>query len=175
MDTSASYPIGSFAYRGKLSPGERAARIEDIRALPEALRSATSGLSRERLDTSYREGGWSIRQVVHHLADSHMNSFVRFKLALTEDNPRIKPYAQDAWAALPDARKAEVEPSLSLIEGLHARWVLLMEGLTPADWERTFDHPERGKLTLDYALQLYAWHGRHHTAHVMGVRKRLGW
>ena len=175
MDTSASYPIGRFAYRAKLSPEERAARIEEMRALPALVRSAASGLSRERLDTPYRDGGWTIRQVVHHLADSHMNSFMRFKLALTEDNPRIKPYAQDAWAALPDARAADVEFSLGLIEGLHARWVLLLESLTPADYERTFDHPERGKLTLEYTLELYAWHGKHHLAHITSLRKRLGW
>lgn len=175
METTLSHPIGKFVYREGIAPEERAALLAPVRELPSRIRASVAGLSRERLDTPYRDGGWTVRQVVHHLADSHMNAFVRFKLALTEDNPRIKPYAQDAWAALPDGKAADVEASLSLLEGLHLRWGTLLESLGPSDWARTMDHPERGKLTLDYTLQLYAWHGRHHTAHVTALRERKGW
>jgi len=175
MESSLSYPIGRFEQRVGASTEDRAACIRSIRELPAALRAAVSGLSRERLDTPYRDGGWTVRQVVHHLADSHMNAFARFKLALTQDTPRITPYDQDAWAALPDGRSADVEASLSLIEGLHARWVLLLEDLREEAWTRAMDHPERGRISLDYTLQLYAWHCRHHVAHVTGLRQRKGW
>lgn len=175
METALSHPIGKFAYRGDPTDEDRASSVRDIRELPPKLRAAVAGLSRERLDTPYREGGWTVRQVVHHLADSHLNAFARFKLALTEDNPRIKPYDQDAWAALADGRTAEAEASLSLVEGLHARWTVLLGGLGGGDWARTMDHPERGKITLDYTLQLYSWHCRHHVAHITGLRQRKGW
>jgi uncharacterized damage-inducible protein DinB len=175
MENTLSHPIGKFAYRGNPTDEDRASCVRDIRELPARLRAAVAGLSRERLDTPYREGGWTARQVVHHLADSHLNAFARFKLALTEDNPRIKPYDQDAWAALADGRTAEAEASLSLVEGLHTRWTVLLGGLGHEDWARTMDHPERGKITLDYTLQLYSWHCRHHVAHITGLRQRKGW
>jgi hypothetical protein len=175
METNLSYPIGKFAYHANPGDADRAAFIADFRELPARLRAALSGLDRERLDTPYRDGGWTVRQVVHHLADSHMNAFVRCKLVLTEENPRIKPYNQDAWAALPDGKTAEIEASLSIIEGMHARLTLLLEGLAPSDWARSMDHPERGLIGLDYTLQLYAWHCRHHVAHITGLRRRKGW
>ena len=128
-----------------------------------------------QLDTPYRDGGWTIRQVVHHLADSHANSYVRFKLALTEQWPTIKPYDEAAWAELADSRKLPVEPSLQMIAGLHARWVALLESLSEEDFQRGFTHPERGRMTLATNLALYAWHSRHHTAHISGLRARMGW
>jgi hypothetical protein len=175
METSLSYPIGKCVYRESLSADDRAELHRDIRELPARLRQSVAGLSRVRLDTPYREGGWTVRQVVHHVADSHLNAFARFKLALTEDNPRIKPYDQDAWADTPDGRTAEIEASLSLLEGLHARWTVLLASLTPEDLARTVDHPERGKLSLASMLQLYGWHSRHHVAHVTALRKRMSW
>jgi len=175
MEPSPSHPIGTFAYHEYPSADDRAAAIRSIRELPARLRAAVAGLSRERLDTSYREGGWTVRQVAHHIADSHLNAFVRFKLAITEDNPRIKPYKQDAWAAMPDGRSADVESSLSLVEGLHARWAVLLQNLGSSDWARTVDHPERGKISLDYTLELYAWHSLHHVAQITSLRQRKGW
>lgn len=175
METSPSHPIGKFGYHADPTDADRAACARDIQELPAKLRAAAAGLSRERLDTPYREGGWTVRQVVHHLADSHLNAFARFKLALTEDSPRIKPYDQDAWAATADGRTAEAEASLTLVEGLHARWTVLLGSLGRSDWSRTMDHPERGKISLDYTLQLYAWHCRHHVAHISGLRQLKGW
>ena len=135
---------------------------------------AVRGLSAAQLDTPYRPGGWTIRQVVHHLGESHMNAFIRFKLALTEDNPTIKPYDEDAWAKLKDAQ-SPIEPSVTLLDALHQRWVVLLEGLEPADFARPLQHPERGPMTLDSMLQLYSWHGPHHVAHITGLRQREGW
>jgi len=175
MEGSLSHPIGKFSYRPEATAEELEGWTRDIRELPAALRQAVSGLSRERLDTPYRDGGWTVRQVVHHLADSHINAFVRLKLALTEECPRIKPYDQDAWSALPDARSGDIEPSLSIVEGVHARWVLLLGSLAPADRARAMDHPERGKISIDWTHQLYAWHCRHHLAHIAGLRQRKGW
>jgi len=142
---------------------------------PELLRKATAGLSEAQLGTPYREGGWTVRQVVHHLADSHMNSFVRTKLALTEDTPTIKPYNQNAWATTEDAQRMDIAPSLSLFEGLHARFVALLSSLRPEDFERTFNHPESGPVTLNRQLQIYAWHGKHHIAHITSLRVQRGW
>jgi hypothetical protein len=140
--------------------------IEEIAALPAQLREALAKVGPNRLDTPYREGGWTARQVVHHFADSHINSYVRFRLALTEDCPTIKPYDEKEWAELPDAKSGPVEVSLSLIDGLHARWAALLRSMAPADFERQFRHPERGLLTLAQNVRLYAWHCRHHLAHL---------
>jgi len=132
-------------------------------------------LSTEQLDTPYRPGGWTVRQVVHHLPDSHLNSYIRFRLALTEKEPTIKPYDQERWAELDDAKTAPIEPSLALLEALHQRWIMLLRSLIPADFARTFNHPEMGIVTLDATLRLYEWHGRHHTAHITSLRERMGW
>jgi uncharacterized damage-inducible protein DinB len=169
------YPIGKFERPAAVTPEDRSWFIEDIHALPSNLRSALAGLSDSQLETPYREGGWTVRQVVHHLADSHMNSFVRFKLALTESNPTIKPYDEAAWAETADARNVPIEASLALLEGLHERWVVLLRAAADSDFERTFQHPERGSMTLDVNLALYSWHGRHHVAHVTQLRSRMGW
>ena len=131
--------------------------------------------SKEQLDTPYRPGGWTVRQVVHHLPDSHMNAYVRFRLALTENEPTIKPYEQQLWAELPDAKTADIEMSLKLFEGLHQRWVLLLRSMKPEDFHRKYIHPESGVNVLDNVLQLYAWHGKHHVAHITSLRKRMGW
>jgi len=168
------YPVGKFAWPETISRKELDSAIAEIGALPEQLRAAVNGLSAEQLDTPYREGGWTIRQVVHHVPDSHMNSYVRFKLALTEHEPVIKPYDEAAWARLADSN-APVEPSLQLLEALHGRWVTLMRAMSHEDWLRSFTHPERGPMRLDITAALYAWHSRHHLAHVTRVRERRGW
>jgi hypothetical protein len=169
------YPIGRFAFDTETTPEKRKAWIADIAETPAALRRAVDGLSPTQLDTPYREGGWTVRQVVHHLADSHMNSFTRFKLALTEHAPRIKPYNQAAWAATADVAGVDTALSLALMEGLHGRWTALLSAMAAADFSRTFVHPENGAQTLDRALQTYAWHGRHHVAHIVTLRERKGW
>ena len=154
---------------------QRARWIDELRALPAAARAAVDGLDDAQLDTPYREGGWTVRQVVHHLADSHVNSIVRFKLALTEDEPTIRPYDEAAWARLADARQP-LEPTLDLLDALHERWALLLETLTDDDFARRFRHPERNDVSdLTWNLGLYAWHGRHHVAHVTTLRERSGW
>ena len=163
------YPIGRFQPRTGLAPSEIAALIDDLARLPADLRDAVASLSEQQLDTPYRPRGWTVRQVVHHLPDSHLNSYVRFKLALTEAEPTIKPYDEVAWAELPDGRGVDVEGSLLLLEAVHRRWVALLRALAPAEFARTFRHPEAGLVTLERALQLYAWHGRHHLAHVTRV------
>ena len=168
------YPIGRFAATATIDAATRAESIETLRMLPERLRAAIAGFDDERLDTPYREGGWTVRQVIHHIADSHANSYIRFKLALTEASPTIKPYDEAAWAALPDSR-LPVEESLNLIEALHARWVALLELLTDEDFQKDFVHPARGRQNLATALALYDWHGRHHTAHITSLRARMGW
>ena len=169
------YPIGKFSVEGEITPDRRQDWISQIAAAPSLLRSALGGLSDEQLATPYRPSGWTLRQLAHHMPDSHMNSYVRFRLALTEDEPTIKPYHEDRWAELDDARTAPVAVSLALLDSLHARWVLLLRSLADADWQRTFRHPERGLMTLERNLALYAWHGRHHVAHVTGLRERKGW
>jgi uncharacterized damage-inducible protein DinB len=168
------YPIGRFAATATIDAATRAESIETLRMLPERLRAAIAGFDDEQLDTPYREGGWTVRQVIHHIADSHANSYIRFKLALTEASPTIKPYDEAAWAALPDSR-LPVEESLNLIEALHARWVALLELLTDEDFQKDFVHPVRGRQNLATALALYDWHGRHHTAHITRLRARMGW
>src|SRR5579864_1038105 len=170
-----SYPIGKYEHKESLTPAERDIAIAQIAATPQGLRDAVAGLSHEQLDTPYRPGGWTVRQVVHHVPDSHLNSYVRFKLALTEDEPTIKPYAEDRWAILADTQGTPIEVSLMLLESLHTRWMRLLGSLAAADWERTFRHPQLGLITLDKNLALYAWHGRHHVAHVTELRRRMGW
>ncbi|HVE79326.1 MAG TPA: bacillithiol transferase BstA [Gemmatimonadaceae bacterium] len=170
------YPIGKFEYRGDPDPRQRAAWIDEIAALPAAFRAALAGLRDDQLDTPYRPGGWTVRQVAHHVPDSHMNAYVRFKLALTEETPTIKPYDEARWAETDDVRDTPVAVSLALLEALHQRWVALLRGMGEADFRRAFYHPETSAtLPLARVLGLYAWHGRHHTAHVTTVRGRMGW
>src|SRR5213594_1535765 len=169
------YPIGQFTWAGRNTAEQRAAAINDIAAAPQKMRSAVAGLTETQLDTPYRKGGWTVRQVVHHVPDSHMNSYIRFKLALTEDEPTIKPYMEDRWAKLADTTNTPPEVSLSLMESLHDRWVRLLRSIEPSDWKRTFQHPELGLLPLEKTLVLYSWHGRHHVAHITELRKRMGW
>jgi uncharacterized damage-inducible protein DinB len=168
------YPIGKFSFTGSPSANEKRQFLDDIEQTPARLRAAVRGLSDAQLDTPYREGGWSIRQVVHHVPDSHMNSYVRFKLALTEDDPTIKPYMEDRWAELPDSRQP-IENSLVMLESLHRRWTILLRNMNDSAWKRTFRHPELGSVPLEKALALYSWHGRHHVAHVTELRKKMGW
>jgi hypothetical protein len=169
------YPIGKFSYSGLFSAEQRAKCIEDIAATPKNLRAAVSGLSAEQLETPYREGGWSVRQVTHHVPESHMNAYIRFKLALTEDSPTIKPYREDAWAKTADVAKTPVESSLALMEPLHERWVNLLRSMTAADFQRKLTHPEKGLIDLDFMLGLYSWHGKHHVAHITSLKQRKGW
>ena len=169
------YPIGKFHYEGPPSVEFRERLIGDIERTPAALRSAVQGLSPGQVDTAYREGGWTVRQVVHHVPDSHLNAYVRFKLALTEDEPTIKPYAEDRWAELADTKTTPIEVSLTLLDCVHDRWVRLLRSFAPADWKRQFRHPELGVVSLEKNLALYSWHGRHHVAHVTELRKRMGW
>lgn len=169
------YPIGKFNYAGPPSREQSEGFIDDIAQTPANLKSAVQGLSSVQLETRYRPGGWTLRQVVHHVPDSHMNSYVRFKLALTEDEPSIKPYAEDLWAELGDTKTTPIETSLMLLESLHARWVALLRSLTPEEWKRNFRHPELGPMSLEKTLALYAWHGRHHVAHIRKLREREGW
>jgi hypothetical protein len=170
------YPIGRFNYGGPQSPAQRAECIERIAAMPAALRRAVSGLTDEQLDTPYRDGGWTVRQVVHHVPDSHLNAYTRFRLALTEPKPTIRPYLEHRWAELADARDAPIDISLALLEALHRRWILLLQSLQPGDWQLLFLHPEHGReWSLDETLAMYAWHGEHHTAHITRLRDRQGW
>ena len=170
-----AYPIGKFVWSGPASADDRARRIAEILAAPAALRDAVAGLSDAQLETPYRPGGWTVRQVAHHVPDSHVNGYVRFKLAVTEDTPTIKPYDEAAWAELADVKAVPVATSLALLEAVHERWVAFLRSLGEADWARTFNHPELGVVSLDRNLALYAWHGRHHVAHVTALRERMGW
>jgi uncharacterized damage-inducible protein DinB len=169
------YPIGRFQFPESISAADRNEFIAAIEAAPAALGRAVAGLDDAQPNTPYRPGGWTVRQVVHHLPDSHLNSYVRFRLALTEDEPMIKTYEEDRWAQLPDATAAPVEDSLDLLDSLHRRWTALLRSMTEADFARSFRHPELGKVRLDRNLALYAWHGRHHVAHITGLRERMGW
>jgi uncharacterized damage-inducible protein DinB len=169
------YPIGKFQWEGAITNEQREQLIAQIEQAPVQLRQAVAGLSQEQVNTPYRPNGWTVRQVVHHLPDSHMNTYIRFRLALTEDEPTIKPYDQERWAVLEDARTAPLELSLSLLESLHRRWVILMRSLRAQDFARTFRHPEMGVVSLDKYLALVAWHGRHHIAHITSLRERMGW
>ncbi|MGA2101035.1 MAG: YfiT family bacillithiol transferase [Candidatus Sulfotelmatobacter sp.] len=169
------FPIGKFHYEGQVSEQQKQAFLSDIAQTPANLRAAVRGLAESQLETPYRSGGWTVRQVVHHLPDSHMNAYVRFKLALTEDDPTIKPYAEDRWAELSDTKATPVEVSMTLLDSLHDRWVRLLRSLTSDDWKRTFRHPELGSMTLEKTLALYAWHGKHHVAHITELRKQMSW
>jgi uncharacterized damage-inducible protein DinB len=169
------YPIGKFHFDGMLSEVARNQCIEQIEQAPAKLRAAVEGLSKEALDTPYREGGWTVRQVVHHVPESHMNAYVRFKLALTEEEPTIKPYREDRWAQLPDAQSTPIETSLALLDSLHQRWVIVLRAIQQDEWKKTFRHPELGVVTLEKNVALYAWHGRHHVAHITSLRERKGW
>ena len=168
------YPIGEFVPPAVYTPELRAHAIGDITAMPARMREAVRGLSETQLDTPYRPGGWTVRQVVHHVPDSHLNAFVRLKLALTEDNPTVKPYDEKAFAELPDQR-LPVDVSLALLDALHARWVAVLTSLTPRQFERPLYHPEIGAITIDYQVQTYGWHSRHHVAHITRLREREGW
>ena len=169
------YPIGPFTKVSSLTPELRAACIEQIAAAPAHFRRAVTGLTDAQVDTPYRPGGWTVRQVAHHLPDSHMNAYIRFKLGLTEDAPAIKTYGEKDWAQTPEVAATPVEVSLTLLEALHGRWVTLLRAMTPQQFARTIKHPEWGTPSLDAMLALYAWHGRHHTAHVTALRERMGW
>jgi hypothetical protein len=169
------YPIGSPRRADSFTAQERSAAIEGIRQLPQSLRSAVAALSEEQLETPYRPGGWTVRQLVHHVADSHMNAYVRVRLGLTEDWPTIVPYQENRWAQLEDASTGAVLPSLDLLQALHTRWAQLFASLDEQDWKRGYVHPENGRETLEQVAVLYDWHGRHHTAHVTQLLARMGW
>jgi hypothetical protein len=174
MTNDLRYPVGRFSFTDA-DEKSRAEWITEIARLPERLRAAVKGLSDAQLDTPYRPDGWTVRQVVHHVPDSHMNALIRFKFALTVDVPRILAYDEAKWAKLPDGRSGPVEPSLQLLDGLHARWTLLLRSMSAADFERQLEHPENGMMTLNRMLALYAWHSRHHVAHITELAKREGW
>ncbi len=174
MSTHLRYPIGKFNGQPPANEAERQEFLQDIEETPAKLRAAVQGLSDKQLDTPYREGGWTVRQVVHHLPDSHLNSYTRFKWALTEDEPTIKTYYEDRWAELADS-KMPVQVSLTLLDSLHQRWTHLLRSFKAQDWEKKLQHPELGVVTLDKLLALYAWHGRHHVAHITALRRRMGW
>jgi uncharacterized damage-inducible protein DinB len=169
------YPIGPSDRTSLLTAGERAQRIDAIAAAPAQLRLAVAGLSDAQLETPYRPGGWTLRQVVHHVADSHVNAYTRFRLGLTEENPTIKPYDEKAWAELPDVRHLPIDVSLRLLEAMHERLVHLLQSTPPSAFARTVVHPEGGPMTLDTLVSIYSWHGRHHTAHITRLREREGW
>lgn len=169
------YPVGRFRQVEAVSPEDRTSWVADLEGLPAALRAAVADMDGTRLDTPYREGGWTVRQVVHHIADSHVNGYIRFSLALAEDGRVAGLYDQDAWAALPFPRVGPVELSLVLLDGLHARWVATVHGLGNEELARTIEHPEAGVMSVDQLLSLYAWHSRHHLAHITKLRERKGW
>jgi uncharacterized damage-inducible protein DinB len=176
MTNDPRYPVGKFESTNALTPDERRAMIDQIAAAPVRLREAVSGLSDEQLDTPYRDGGWTVRQVIHHVPDSHLNAYIRTKLALSEDQPTIKPYDEAVWAEMEDSRSTPPEVSLTLLESLHARWVGLLRSLTDEQFARTFRHPEHGGLqTIDWLIALYSWHSRHHVGHITSLRERSGW
>lgn len=168
------YPVGEFSMPASVTLAMRSEAMAAIAVLPRALRDAVRGLSDAQLDTPYRPGGWTVRQVVHHLGDSHVNAFIRLKLALTEQNPTVKPYDEKAFATLADQR-LPIEPSLALIDGLHTRWAAVLQSLAPQDFTRPLHHPEIGDITIDYLVQTYGWHSRHHVAHITRLREREGW
>jgi DinB superfamily len=169
------YPIGKFHFETPPTEDQRTQLITSIEQAPATFRAAVGGLSQQQLDTPYREGGWTVRQVTHHVPDSHMNAYIRFKLALTEDEPTIKPYAEDRWARLADSQSTPIDVSLALLDSLHTRWVQILRSMKPEHWKRTFRHPELGLVSLEKNLALYAWHGKHHVAHVTELRKKMGW
>ena len=169
------YPVGACEWPAEVSAEERRRHVRDISELPAKLRGAMAGLAPEHLDIPYREGGWTLRQIVHHIPDSHMNSYVRFKLALTEDQHTIKPYDEKLWAEMPEARTEPIEISLDMVDALHQRWSLMLQNMTDADFERSLRHPETGALKLKSLLAGYGWHCRHHVAQIVATRRRMGW
>jgi len=169
------YPIGKFNRVSSLTAAERATCIEQVAAAPAQFRRAITGLTPAQLETPYREGGWTVRQVAHHVPDSHMNAYLRFKFGITEDSPAIKAYEEKDWARTPEVAATPVDVSLALLDALHVRWVTLLRAMTPEQFARTIKHPEMGATSLDTMLAMYAWHGRHHTAHVTSLRERMGW
>jgi hypothetical protein len=169
------YPIGKFQPPAEFTPALRQQFIEQIYEMPLKLRAAVEGLTDKQLDTPYRDGGWTLRQVVHHVADSHMNAYIRFKLSLTEDEPTVKPYNEKAWAGLEDSVKADVDVSITLIRALHQRWAIFLRSFHAEDFTRTYMHPDNGRGTIDRMLALYAWHGEHHVAHITSLREQQGW
>lgn len=173
--TDPRYPVGKWDRRDTLTPGERAAMIAQVAEVPSRMRAAIAGLDDAQLDTPYRDGGWTVRQVVHHVPDSHLNSYTRFKLALTEEEPTIRPYDEAKWAALSDSRDTPIETSLTMLSALHDRWTILLRAMSDDDFRRTLRHPDIGVMSLDAMLSLYAWHGRHHVGHVTSLRERMGW
>jgi uncharacterized damage-inducible protein DinB len=175
MNADLRYPIGKFSGRAAGNDAERQNFLKDVEEAPAKLKAAVQGLSEKQLDTPYREGGWTVRQVVHHVPDSHLNSYIRFKWALTEDEPTIKAYYEDRWAELQDSKTTPIQVSLTLLECLHQRWMNLLRSFQADDWNKTLRHPELGVMTLDKMLALYAWHGRHHVAHITALRERMGW
>jgi hypothetical protein len=176
QETELRYPVGKFDWDTPINEADYPRMIALIAETPGALRSVVAGLTRDQLETPYRPGGWTVKQVAHHIPDSHMNAYTRFKLALTEDEPTIKPYDEAAWAELADSRRVPIEVSLDLLDALHMRWVALLRSMDPADFNRGLRHPELGRvLTLKQMLGLYAWHGRHHVAHISSLKKREGW
>jgi hypothetical protein len=170
------YPIGKYRFPDPITPRDLEGWMGDLERAPAALRLAVKGLSPDKLDTPYRPGGWTVRQVAHHLPDSHLNGYLRFKLALTEEEPVIKLYQEARWAELADTRATPVETSLALLEALHQRWLALLRGMSPAEFERRFRYPEEARvLSLAQALCIYGWHGRHHVAHITSLRGQKGW
>ena len=175
-ETELRYPVGKFDFDAPVNEADYPKLIAAIAETPVALRSAVAGLTRDQLETRYRLGGWTVKQVVHHVPDSHLNAYTRFKLALTENEPTIKPYDEAAWAELADSRKVPIEVSLDLLDALHLRWVALLRSMDTDDLNRGLRHPEHDRvLTLKQMLGLYAWHGRHHVAHITSLKKREGW
>ena len=170
------YPIGKYKRPETITPSHISEWIDEIEILPGRLKKTVNGLSEMQLETPYREGGWTVRQVVHHVPDSHMNAYIRFKWSLTEDKPTIKLYFESKWAELDDGKNSPVDVSLSLLEALHRRWVLLLRSMSPADFKRTFIHPDQGKeLSLEHLAGMYAWHGQHHLAHIQRLKERMKW
>lgn len=169
------YPIGKFHFDGTFSEEQKQKCIDNISRAPADLRTAVSGLSDAQLDTPYRPGGWTVRQVTHHIPDSHMNAYIRFKLALTEDEPTIKAYEQQRWAELDDTKTTLIEVSLTMVDSLHDRWVRLLRSMKAEDWKRSFRHPDLGLVSLEKNVAIYSWHGQHHVAHITELRKRNSW
>lgn len=169
------YPVGRLVKPQSLSDAERRACIDEIAKAPAALRAAVRGLSEAQLDTPYRPGGWTVRQVVHHVPESHLNAYTRFKLALTEDTPTIKPYDENGWSQTGEVQTTPIETSLTLLDALHDRWVRLLDTITPEQYDRKLVHPENGTMNLHQVLATYEWHGRHHIAHITSLRQRNGW
>ena len=173
--TDLRYPIGKLKMEPQLTDEARREMIDQIEQAPARLRAAVEGLTPEQLDTPYRPEGWTVRQVAHHVPDSHVNAYIRFKLALTEDTPPIKTYEEAEWAKLPDTATVPVEVSLVMLESVHQRWVAVLRSMSAEDFERKLRHPDHGIINLNQLLCIYSWHGRHHVAHVMGLRERMGW